>query len=93
MAVTRSRHKQKMLQAALASANVRPVNWLRPTFEVTRGIALIYNHRVQLPPIKIAVLDATPETATYEVLGCPASPVTVSREALAAMLLERGTKL
>jgi len=66
--------------------NGQPREWLRPTFLVTRASPL--------PPIYIAVLsvDKDAGTATYEVLGCPATPATVSIETLRTMLEQRGVK-
>jgi len=76
----------KGMHRVLADMPRQPRQWLRPTFLVTRSHPL--------PPVYIAVLSVDKEagTATYEVLGCPASPSTVSMEALRTMLEQRGGK-
>jgi len=76
----------KGIHRVLAGMPRQPRAWLRPTFLVTRSHPL--------PPVYIAVLSVDKEagTATYEVLGCPATPATVSIEALRTMLEQRGTK-
>ena len=87
-------HRPAGIKRALAAAPRQPRSWLRPTFLVTRGTFRDFNRDVQLEPVYIAVLsvDVDADTATYEILGCNASPSTVGRATLAAMLRERGTK-
>jgi hypothetical protein len=79
-----TRTKFSKLQHTLAALPRNPPKWLRPTFLVQRS--------EPLQPVYIAVLSASEDEATYEVLGSQTSPVTISRESLANLLLTRGTK-
>jgi len=84
------------IRRELAAQPREPAKWLKPTFLVTRSTYRSYDGKdVPLPPIYIAVLSVDPEanTGTYEVLGCPASPSTISLDTLREMLRTRGTKL
>lgn len=89
-----SRTGQPAVERSLVAAPRKPAQWLRPTFLVERGFMYDGHRKHQLTPVYIAVLaaDADTGTATYEVLGCPASPATVSLESLRTMLEQRGTK-
>jgi hypothetical protein len=90
----RPKRGPQAVHRVLADAPREPAKWLRPTFLVTRGTFSDFNTIRQLPPIYIAVLaaDAKAGTATYEILGSNASPVTVGLEMLRAILEQRGVK-
>jgi len=90
-----TRHKPSTgVKRVLAEQGPVTRQWLRPSFLVTRGSYRDYNRDVELAPVYLAVLNvnAAAGTATYEILGCPASPVTIGMEALASLLRERGVK-
>jgi len=92
MAKAKGTHHLPGIQRQLDKAPRNPKAWLRPTFIVTRGFAVGLDGKpYQLEPVYVAVLDANEAEATYQVLGCAASPSTISRIALRDMLEARGT--